>query len=199
MVHGFLMHHVHLVLNQHLHHLSVSIDVHLQGFLLVPIQSQKVFKKIIAPFCWCGGPCSFKSTGNSITSITGAKSIFPARLCSSIPAAAGSLPTYLPGSAAPCVLPNVCPPAINAQFLHHSLPCGQKFPGYHGQQQWIRISVRSFRVYINQSHLNSSQVDSPIHGRRYSVYHPTILFQHPNKYLLLVPKHLHVHQQNQKF
>ena len=29
-------------------------------------------------------------------------------------AAAGSLLTYLPGSAAPCVLPKVCPPAINA-------------------------------------------------------------------------------------
>ena len=34
--------------------------------------------------------------------------------CSSILAAAGSLPTYLPGSAAPCVLPKVCPPAISA-------------------------------------------------------------------------------------
>ena len=34
--------------------------------------------------------------------------------CSSIVAAAGSLLTYLPGSAAPCVLPKVCPPAINA-------------------------------------------------------------------------------------
>ena len=34
--------------------------------------------------------------------------------CSSTLAAAGSLLTYLPGSAAPCVFPNVCPPAINA-------------------------------------------------------------------------------------
>ena len=34
--------------------------------------------------------------------------------CSAISAAAGSLPTYIFGSAAPCDLPNACPPAINA-------------------------------------------------------------------------------------
>src|SRR5688572_7955769 len=39
---------------------------------------------------------------------------FQPKPCSSIPAPAGSMPTYLPGSAAPCVLPKLCPPAIRA-------------------------------------------------------------------------------------
>ena len=42
------------------------------------------------------------------------KLFFQPRPCSSIAAAAGSGPTYSFGSAAPCVLPKVCPPAISA-------------------------------------------------------------------------------------
>ncbi|OQA10469.1 MAG: hypothetical protein BWY67_01153 [Bacteroidetes bacterium ADurb.Bin397] len=42
------------------------------------------------------------------------KVFFHPNPCSSNPAAAGSGPTYLPGSAAPWVFPKVCPPAINA-------------------------------------------------------------------------------------
>ena len=42
------------------------------------------------------------------------KVFFQPNPCSSILAPAGSLPTYFPGSAAPCVLPKVCPPAIKA-------------------------------------------------------------------------------------
>ncbi len=42
------------------------------------------------------------------------KLFFQPRPCSSIGAPSGSAPTYWSGSAAPWVLPNVCPPAISA-------------------------------------------------------------------------------------
>jgi hypothetical protein len=42
------------------------------------------------------------------------KEFFQPRPCSSIEAPSGSGPTYRSGSAAPCVLPNVWPPAISA-------------------------------------------------------------------------------------
>ena len=41
--------------------------------------------------------------------------------CSSIDAASGSGPTLLAGPA-PCVLPNVCPPAINATVSSSFIP-----------------------------------------------------------------------------
>ena len=42
------------------------------------------------------------------------KLFFQPSPCSSMSAPSGSRPTYLPGSAAPCVLPKVWPPAVSA-------------------------------------------------------------------------------------
>ena len=42
------------------------------------------------------------------------KLFFQPKPCSSTPAASGSRPMYWPGSAAPCVLPKVWPPAMRA-------------------------------------------------------------------------------------
>ena len=93
---------VHPARYRHPHHSSASIDVHQQDSSSVPIQNRRgVSKKLLLHFVGVVGPGAFQTTGNSITTITSAKRIFPAKTLLFDAAPAGSHANIFQGSAAP--------------------------------------------------------------------------------------------------
>jgi hypothetical protein len=84
-----------------------------RAFGQFPFKTKQVFKKVIAPLGWCFCPGYFQSAGNGIGAFTRTITIVPAKALRFNIGCFG-LFTYMVGSAAPWVLPKLCPPAISA-------------------------------------------------------------------------------------
>ena len=123
-----------------------------------PLITEKVPEKIITPFCWCGSPGTFKTTCDRIACISCTISIFPAQPLLFNTCCCG-FTSYICGRISGPVCFTECMSASNqcdCFLIIHGHP-GKCFADITGGCQRIRITIRSFRIYINQSHLNSTE------------------------------------------
>src|SRR5690606_11540192 len=124
----------------------------------VPFKAKQVFKKGAAPFGRCSCPGAFQSTGNCICAVSFSKCIFPAkalffdsggsRFCAYILLRIGS---------AVCFTEAVSSGNKgNGFFVVHG-HATERFPYIAGSGNWVRFSVGAFRIYIDKTHLHSTQ------------------------------------------
>src|SRR5688572_3047677 len=124
----------------------------------LPFESEQVFEKVIAPFCWCRRPCTFKSTGDRMNAMTIAKRVSPSKTlffktCScghrtDMFVCIGSSVSFAKGVTT-C---NQC----HGFLIIHCHP-SKSFADVASSGDGIRFAVRTLRIHINQSHLHSSQ------------------------------------------
>ena len=75
-----------------------------------------------------------------------------------MPAPAGAKPTYCAGSAAPCVLPKVWPPAISATVSSSFIAMRANVSRMStGRGERVGLAVRALRIHVNQSHLHGRE------------------------------------------
>ena len=65
--------------------------------------------------------------------------------------------------------------------------------------EWIRLTIHTFRVHVDQPHLNSGVAPTIRWFYRRSGFYPATLFLSPSKYLFQDAKYLHGQTQNQTF
>src|SRR5699024_8861318 len=102
---------------------------------------------------WFIGPGPFESTANSITSFTGTMASLPAE---SLTGNGGRLRLYtlVIGRSSTVDLANGVSAGDKCQcfFIIHR-HSGKRLPDERSCFQWVRLSVRAFRIYINQAHM----------------------------------------------
>src|SRR5690348_881707 len=72
-------------------------------------------------------------------------------------APSGSAPTNLPASAAPWVLPKVCPPAMSATVSSSFIAARERFADVQRRGERVGLAVRPFRIHVDQTHLNGGE------------------------------------------
>ena len=123
----------------------------------LPLVAEEVFKIVIAPLRWGGGPCSLESAGNGVFGVAFAVGVLPAKA------------HFFHGC--PCGLPaNEAWVSCTVHFTK-GVSTGHQGHGFfvvHGHAtkgfahvacrgKRIGVAVGAFRVDINQSHLNRSK------------------------------------------
>ncbi len=157
-------------------------------FRQFPFITKKVPEEVIGPPCRCCGPGSLQTACNSITGITFPKGVFPSeslflntcrsRFRSNMLAGIGSSMCLPEGMTAG----NKC----NSLLIIHCHP-SESFTNITGSSQRIRNTVRTFRIDINQTHLNSSQRIFKIPVTRITVIFKPLTLRSPVNVLLRFP------------
>ena len=84
---------------------------------------KRLSKKLLSPRCRCRRPCALESARDRCDAVAAAEAEFfqPKTLLRDASRLRAPGPTYCDGSAAPCTLPNVCPPAMSATVSSSSI------------------------------------------------------------------------------
>ena len=126
-------------------------------FCKFPFVAKKVFEIIVTPFSWGCSPSTFKSTGDGISTISGTERIFPtftlffdagsSRFWSNVFA-------WICG--AMCFTKRMTTSdKCNGFFVVHR-HASKGFADVACRGKRVGVTVRSFWIYVNKSHLNSS-------------------------------------------
>ena len=191
----------HRVLYRHQRHSLASIDMHRQDFLPAPIRSRIRFsKKLLLHFVGVvvhapSSPLVIVCTPCPLPNV-----FFHPRLCSSMLAAAGSV-TYIFACIGRAVRFAKGVTSCNEchGFLIIHCHATKSLADVTRCRNRIRFSVRTFRIYIDQSHLNRTKGIFEFADHPNSDLSPNHSFQNPSIFLPVVPIHLHVRQQNRMF
>ena len=123
-----------------------------------PLITEQVFQVVVVPLSWFGGPCAFQAAGDRGGAIAVAKGVLPAEALLFNPGALGF------GA-------NVFVRIGSAVGLAEGMAAGNQREGLlvihrHAAEGladipyrsgWIRLSIGSFRVHVNQAHLHRAE------------------------------------------
>ena len=123
-----------------------------------PLITEQVFQVVVVPLGWFGGPCAFQAAGDRVGAIAVAKGVLPAEALLFNPGALGF------GA-------NVFVRIGSAVSLAEGMAAGNQREGLlvvhrHAAEGladiayssgWIRLSIGSFRIHVNQAHLDSAE------------------------------------------
>ena len=80
----------------------------------LPLVAEQVLEEVVVPLRRVGGPDDLQPAGDGVVTLAGAEGVLPAQALLFDRRAFGLATDVLVASAAPWVLPKVCPPAMSA-------------------------------------------------------------------------------------
>ena len=123
-----------------------------------PFKAEQVFEVIVVPLHRVGGPCALQAAADGIHAFAAAKAVFPAQallfdggalgFATDILVRIGSAMRFAEGVSAGdegnCLL-----------VIHRH--ARERLPNIRRRGDWIRLAIGSFRIHIDQAHLNGAE------------------------------------------
>src|SRR5215471_7104823 len=123
-----------------------------------PFVLEQVLEVVVAPLGWRGGPNDFQAASDCVTSFARAKCVSPAETLL-LHAATFWFRADILGLNRSAVSFAECMPASDQRdgFLVVHRHAAEGFANVTCRSNWIRLSVGSFRIHVDQAHLNGAE------------------------------------------
>src|SRR5450755_2657184 len=119
-----------------------------------PFEAEQVVEEVVAPLGWRLGPSDFQAAADSVSSTTFTKFILPSETLFVQLGAFRFGPNMVSGNRSAMGLAERMPAGnqCNRFFIVHGHAL-ERFPNIPGRRDRIRLTIRSFRIHVDQSHL----------------------------------------------
>ncbi len=122
-----------------------------------PFVAEEVLEEVVAPLGRRLGPNNFQAAGDRVTSLAGAELALPTEALL-LDAGRFGLRTYVCGFAGAVGFAKRVPTGNQRDgfFVVHG-HAAERFADISGRRDGIRFAIRSFRIYIDQTHLHGTK------------------------------------------
>ncbi len=124
----------------------------------LPFVAEQIFEEVVAPLRRRGGPGHFQAAADRVAAVAVAETVLPAEALILDQGTLGLGRDILFGIGSAVSLAKVCPPAMSATVSSSFIAMRPNVSRIsRAAAIWIRLSVGSFRIYINQAHLHRAE------------------------------------------